>query len=439
MTESLVIDMGDGIVVRHATPSDVEGIVEVTEQIFCHSDDDELSVGIGAWARALSDDTHPVAGAANWTVAEDTAAGRIVSASGYIPQRWTYGCADRGEPVVEFPVGRPEIVATHRDYRARGLVRAQFDLLHRQAERLGAMVLFIDGIHAYYRMYGYEYALERVPWRRGALEAVPGLPEGAAEPFNVREATRDDAVFIQRMYQRAASRSLVACVRDEESLRFHMGNERASYGRRAGIVERPEGEPVGVAWFHTGEVIGVEICELEPGVSWMETLPSVMRWLKRANDGAVCQAYFLQPDHPLFDVAGDTLPERGEQTHPAWYVRVPDVPAFLRLIAPVLEHRLAVSSAAGYTGELPITFYRDGVKLVFEDGRISAVEPRPHTARDNDRCGFVDLTFLQILFGYRTYDELHHMHPDCDTKGGDAKVLIPALFPRCHSAMYPIS
>ena len=40
-------------------------------------------------------------------------------------------------------------------------------------------------------------------------------------------------------------------------------------------------------------------------------------------------------------------------------MRVPDLPGFLRKVAPVLRKRLAGSPCQGHTGELKINFYRD--------------------------------------------------------------------------------
>ena len=173
------------------------------------------------------DGSHPTTRAHHFTVAEDTRTKKIVSACGYIPQRWTYGCAERGEPVVELVVGRTEIVQTHRDYRRRGLVRVQFDLLHEQADRLGAEILVIDGIHQYYRQFGYEYALERYPMRRGAFSDVPKLGDNETEPVKIREETVDDVDLLARFYQNAVRRSTVACIRDVDSFRFHLTNTKS--------------------------------------------------------------------------------------------------------------------------------------------------------------------------------------------------------------------
>jgi len=43
---------------------------------------------------------------------------------------------------------------------------------------------------------------------------------------------------------------------------------------------------------------------------------------------------------------------------------------------------------------------------------------------------FPDLTFLQLLFGYRSYAELDMAYPDCYATHAEAVVLLNALFPK---------
>jgi predicted acetyltransferase len=78
-----------------------------------------------------------------------------------IPQTWTYA----GVP---FGVGRPEAVGTDPDYRRRGLIRMQFEVLHGKSAAMGHLVQGITGIPWYYRQFGYEYALDldggRIPY-----------------------------------------------------------------------------------------------------------------------------------------------------------------------------------------------------------------------------------------------------------------------------------
>jgi hypothetical protein len=190
--------------------------------------------------------------------------------------------------------------------------------------------------------------------------------------------------------------------------------------------------------FYGGETLGVEMIELADTASWLEICRPVMRWLRDQCPESVFQKYALQTDHPFYEVCGRLLGPIEHEVHPAWYIRVQDVPRFLKKIVPVLEHRLASSASRGYTGDLAVSFYRDGFKLVFDRGRIS-VEPFRHTVEDQGHCGFVGLTFLQMLLGYRSFEELHHLHPDCHAKFHHAEPLLNALFPKRASYMLSIS
>jgi hypothetical protein len=182
----------------------------------------------------------------------------------------------------------------------------------------------------------------------------------------------------------------------------------------------------------------VRTFEIASGANLQAIMPSVLRAL---------QAYGLQmptytPDapplheigfhlgrsHPVYDVLGDELAPRSERPY-AWYVRVPDVPAFIRHIAPILEQRLASSAIAGYSGELKLNFYRGGLRMVFEDGKLTIAERWIVPAYNaNASAGIPALVFLQLLFGYRSLDDLCAIFPDVWAEN-DANVVLKTLFP----------
>jgi len=119
---------------------------------------------------------------------------------------------------------------------------------------------------------------------------------------------------------------------------------------------------------------------------------------------------------------------------------VPDLPALLRLIAPTLERRLASSPVAGYNGALTLDFRRGGLRLVFQKGRLGAIEPwNPPAYNANPDAGFPALVFLQLLFGYRSYDELQYTFADCWCDSEEVRALINILFPRKLSDVFPIA
>ncbi len=100
-----------------------------------------------------------------------------------IPQTWTYA----GIP---FKVGRPELVGTLPEYRNRGLVRRQFDIIHQWSAEQGEKVQVITGIPYYYRLFGYEMAMNLGGGRAGFPTHIPRLKEGEAEPYHIRRQLR---------------------------------------------------------------------------------------------------------------------------------------------------------------------------------------------------------------------------------------------------------
>jgi hypothetical protein len=107
-------------------------------------------------------------------------------------------------------------------------------------------------------------------------------------------------------------------------------------------------------------------------------------------------------------------------------------------VAEVLERRLAASVAAGHTGEIKVSFYGGGFRLDLERGRLSAVEHWSPTVEEEGNAAFPDLTFLQLLFGHRSLEELDRAFADCSPGKGDVRVLLGTLFPRRPSALWPI-
>jgi hypothetical protein len=185
--------------------------------------------------------------------------------------------------------------------------------------------------------------------------------------------------------------------------------------------------------------------ELKPGISWLAVTPSVVRYLWKKGqeyarrDGQTCTSYgfMLGAEHPVYQALGKDLPEVREPY--AYYLRVPDLVGFLNHIKPALEKRILDSIAAGHSREIRISFYRDGLRLVLEKGRLATIESWKPSPEEEGDIAFPDRTFLQILFGYRSYDELHQSFADCWCDSEEVRALINILFPKKLSDVFPVA
>ena len=444
---TVIQDLGDGLILRRATVADVEALAEFNSRVHSDMGWDKPDPHAALWVRDLMLKTHPTFKPEDFLVVEDTATGAVVSSTNLIAQTWSYGG-------IEIPVGRPELVGTHPDYRKRGLVRAQFEVLHQWSAERSHKMQGITGIPYYYRQFGYEMAVDLHGGYSGPLTSVPRLKDDAAEPYRVRPATPADVPFIQAVEAQAARRHTLHCVRDAVLWRYEVD------GRTPGgadtmqvcVIDSAQGEPVGylvhpdLLW---GSTLSVWVYELQPGASWWEVTPCVMRYLQAK--GTTYRPYIDKDDappftrllfllgreHPCYPVVSSEWLPRFHKPY-SWYVRVPDLPDFLRTIASVLEERLVRSVMSGYSGELWLNFYREGLHLIFETGRLADVEKWESSENTEKSAELPSLTFLQLLFGYRSMAELSAAFPDC---GGrlEARLLLDALFPKQTSYVWPIS
>jgi Acetyltransferase (GNAT) domain len=447
-------DLGGGLILRRASREDAEAVATFNARVHFSSggvfERREPHGGIAVGTRDLMSGNHPTCDASDFTVIEDTTTGSLVSSACLIGQRFSY-------EGVEFDAGLPELVGTHPDYRRRGLIREQFEILHRWSKERGHLMQAIAGIPYYYRRFGYEMAVYMNWGRRIYFQDIPGKPSGShdgqdsSRSYHLRPATASDARFLSDLDHRARGRYLLAASRDEGLWRYEVAGRdpESDESMEVRIVENESGSPTGFVC-HKRDLrdgsLEVDGYELANGISWLEVTPFVLRELaeighKRDSPEKKLASltFALGEHHPLYDAIPEPpLYRLDRNDHYAFYVRVPDLPEFLRHVAPVLELRLAASVAAGHTGEIKVSFYGGGLRLELERGRLSAVKHWIPSVEDSGDAAFPDLTFLQLLFGHRSLGELDHAFADCSPGEGDARVLLGALFPKRPSALWPV-
>lgn len=434
-------NLGDGLVLRWAVPADTEALSTFNVRI--HSDDPESpETWLANWTTDLMRGDHPTTNASDFTVVVDeNADGKIVSSMNLISQTWLYD----GIP---FAVGRPELVGTDPDYRRRGLVREQFTAVHAKSAARNEMVQAITGIPWYYRLFGYGMALD-LGGGRDFLWDRPGNDKTVEEePYRVRPAVEADWPLLQTLYKAHNRGSLLARARDEATWRYELTipHPESMYARHFFVVETAaSSQPVAyVEYQQIGKSYLVREVGVAPGHSWRAVALFLTRYFKKLaddlqekEDKRLRGVYFgLGQGHPIYEAMGRQLEE---QRRPyAWYIRVPDLPAFLRHIAPALEKRLANSVLAGHSGTTRVNLYQQQFTLVFENGQLKEVGTYQANVVEDGDIHFPGTTILQLIFGQASRDELNAVHPDCFTRSYEAAVLFNILFPKRPSWVVPM-
>ena len=447
-------ELGDGLRLRRVTRADAEPLAAFNADQIRYQDAPAPFAPLGVWTRDLLEGRHPTFTSDDGLIVEETRTGAIVSSMLLVSQTWAYG----GVPI---RVGQPELVGTRPEYRGRGLVRAQFEVLHEWSAQRGELLQVIAGVPWFYRQFGYEMALPRGGGPRFARTDLAPPAPGTPLPFRVRPMRADDLPFVVDLDHRSRERCLVSVPRGERLWRYELEGHSPGSGTRLELrmLETDRGEPAGfighfpALWAGSAALTHYEI---RPGLSWRGPWPTVHAYLDAtgeaytARDGGAftqIQLWHVGLENPLYDAIRFT-----DRWRPfALYARISDLAAFLDKIGPALERRLAGSTLAGHTGTLTLSNYREGVRLVFAEGRLTEAEAWP-LARDlvGQECGqpsqdprrpmamFPGLTWLQLILGYRSLDQLQDAFPDCIVRGGEPRALLNTLFPRTPSDIWAV-
>src|SRR5438067_12440400 len=259
-------DLGDGLVMRRATEADAERLGAFNADVLRGQDGADPAPWMAAWTRDLISGRHPTFRADSALLVEDPREKSIVASMILLSHTWTYA----GVPL---SVGQPEIVGTRAEFRARGLVRAMFEVAHAWSTERGHQLLAINGIPWFYGQFGYEMALEL---GGGPRLFTPGLAAGvkqAAPPFRLRAATDTDAPVLAATSAHAGQRYLVTAPRDESAWRYMIGGRGAgsAAGSAVGMLESKAGAAggcVGQVARLWGPGRPVREGQVRSGVSW---------------------------------------------------------------------------------------------------------------------------------------------------------------------------
>jgi hypothetical protein len=412
------IQLEDNLVLRSATIDDKDEVVNFNTTVMTDPPDFEPAVSVGEWTRDLFEGVNRRVKPSDITVVEDTNTGEIVSSIIYISQLWNIGGIDT-------PMGMPEIVGTHPDYRRRGLVRKQFDVMHDWGRQRGHLFNTVMGIPYYYKQFGYEYALDAWGGRETARTSLTDVlsKKEAEPPFSARDAERSDIPFIVETELNSRQRLFITTARDAQIFESEMFGRRETSAvfYRTRILEQA-GTPVGYYEIHVStkrDSIRVDAIEISNAVNWLDATTSMLVDLKKiadeleTPDGGKCEKieFSFGSEHPSFKLFDSQF---GSVKIPyAWFVRVPDVAALVSHLSPVIEERLAASDLRGWSGDLNLSFYRSGLKMNFDSGTLTSTENTGPIERHEAHAHYPDLTFTKALFGQYSFTQLREIYDDC--------------------------
>jgi predicted N-acetyltransferase YhbS len=410
--------LADGLELRAATAADVEAIE--AEQL--------LVFGPGERQGVRTFLTGPGFAVDGWAVVCDPsrAHGEHVVAA----------CALEPFPLVvdglDVPAGEIEFVATHPDFRRRGLVRALVGWHHERSDERGDLVQLISGIPYVYRRFGYGWGIS------APTEVALGDAELRPDPaVRFRPATADDTEALLAL---EVQRDGIEVRGRRDARRFarwrwlsDLADPEVPAGDRFRVAER-DGHVVG--WELTGHrpdehahyVLGAMAADDGVADAVLE------RARAHARAASVRQALYAHPR----TVFGHRLHEVGtpDPTTYGIYVRVPDPLALLRHLQPLLSARLSASWLAGSSGEATVSLYTDAVRLSFERGEVTAIERVPplEDPTEVNEAGVAPDWFPALVLGRFGAGELERRVDDVLL--GRHRELLSILFPPLEADVY---
>ena len=430
-------DLGNGLTLRWSTSDDVEEIVQFLANMFANEGvfNQNLAYDLYSWFRG----ENPTTGPNDFTVVTDAnKGGKIISTLTLISHTWTYDN-------IPFKVGQIEVVATDPEYRRKGLIRQQFEVIHARSALRGQTMQIIGGIPWYYRQFGYDMALAMDASRKFYWSSATKLKKDQTESYQLRPATLEDLPLLKQLYAIHCRSSLITHVRDDAEWHYELAiahPEVNGHHRRFYMIEKigveNDSNPIGyVELGFLKSSLSLRELAVLPGNPLRLVCEFLGRALKSLSDTHVAVTNKPEPfslmhvmlgnDHPGYTAFGNQLSELNKPY--AWYIRIADLQGFLRHIAPVLNKRIENSIFDGYSGALRLNFYRSQLKVVIEQGKVTDVGTYVPTDSHDADASFPDLTFLQLLLGYRSLTELSKSYADCYANEPLMVALLETLFP----------
>jgi predicted acetyltransferase len=359
---------------------------------------------------------------------EDMASHEIVSSICLLPSVWAYEEAT-------LQVAELGIVGTRKEYRRRGLVRAQMEVFERQLQERGFDLGAIEGIPYFYRQFGYEYAAPLHTDCKLDLAQVPDLVEGESETAQIRPMVEADIPQAIAFYEASTKHLCVRAKRDAAAWRYLNGLSEANPQYAAAYIVEIGGQPAGhFRLARHGLDKECWQCREMSDLGY-DAILAVLRFMKKqAMEECKRLSLDLHLSAPAM-LVGKRLGGQARRPY-GWQLRIPNRARFLQTIAPVLERRIAESVLAGFSRTVWINFYEETIELVFQKGKLEkASSLGPTDAKETKEIRVPPYPDVQLLMGYRSREEIESYRLDFSVNA-KWQLLVDTLFPKRESYIY---
>jgi|GEM_PF-1498234 len=335
---------------------------------------------------------------------------------------------------VVLPAGQVELVAVATSHEHRGLARALMGWAHRRSAERGHVLQVMIGIPYFYRLFGYEYAIDIAPAREVPHDAAERLAAGAARAGEVgagagqggpvvpllREATTADLPALARLQEAAQAGFDVAVPHPAARWRALLGQSASALR----VLER-DGAVVASARVRPGDgLLAAEPAAVDEAAA---------RDLLAALAGeAVASGEPLSVVHRAGTVTGrgwDALLEPADDAAEQYYLRIADPAVLLDALRPVLARRRVAAQfdAERLGGALLISTFGAHYRLPVVGDGFGPVETGGPMQGPGVHRGFgvAPDQLGALLLGGRGFAGLRRLRPDVY---GDREVG-EALFP----------
>lgn len=365
--------------------------------------------GVDILGRRLYDN-HPEMTARNFYALWD--GDTMVATLNIIPQTWSLG----GVPLRMAEMG---LVATHPSYRGGGLQRRLNVEFDRQMRAEGYHLAGLEGIPYFYRQFGFEYA---VPLDENATIPLTKLP-GEGTP-SLTPLLPGEVPQAMMLLEKAQKRYTVHSIRSRREWETQEKTGWVGEHISATYALREDGK---LKAYVRIEFKDKEILLHEHAGVDAKTSPVVAAFLRRLGEDK--GATDLVSRESYAESFSEYLLGLGAVRRPAyaWQMKVVDHKRTLEALAPVFEERIAKSPLRGYTGSIPLNFYRVAATLSFSDGKFAGAVDEP--AAQKGEVLINPRVFPKLLLAYRSLEELMAEYLDVRIKP-EYRSIIDTLFPK---------